>query len=456
MSGKIPDDIPDDIDKEEYLDFVMEKVEEDPLLRDLMNAVHKRFWIEHELFDDDLSVALDLVQVIMLTSYVSKVELDHYLSTKEGRQVLDQVKVDFERGAVSNDLEKRYQRNATPVLDEIDEYIEETRRDLFGDSYEEIVEIEESDRDDKNEILERLRDPILEDPENKELVDRLSILRNTRSRVESFPYDKSDLQSEIATIDGDEYRIHKHYALQILKPRLYTQLYRFEEEYEGFPLRWLTDLTIPQARAVYQKYKQGDFDESFVVDEVEREGYFDDLLEEVAKLPSFREREDLMQEVVDNYRDERYASVINLILPQTEFLLWIYGAYLNQQAGETIYLNTDYDNFWQFNPRDHNDLSLQSVNGNEIQKPRIRDLVQNTAVQDYLNEAISEYFVDELYEERNPILHGNVADYHSDLEAAKKLIFFKTIIERVTDQLRDDIVDQIYDDLPDDFLPDDQ
>lgn len=455
MSGEFPDDIPDDIDKEEYLDIIMEKVEEDPLLHDLMNALHKRFWIEHELFDDNLSVALDLVQVIMLTSYVSTVELDHYLSTEEGELVLDRVKVDFERGEVSDDLKERYQLNARPVLDEIDEYIEETRRELFGDSYEEIVAIEESGREDKEEILERLRDPVLEDPENEVLVDRLSILRNTRSRVGSFPYDESDLQSETATIDGDEYRIHKHYSLQILKPRLYTQLYRFEEEYEDFPLRWLTDLTIPQARALYQTYKQGDFDESFVVDEVERGGYFDELLEEVAKLPPFRERENLMQEVVDNYRDERYASVINLILPQIEFLLWIYGAYLNQQTGETIYLNADYDNFWHFNTRDHDDLSLQSVKGNEIEKPRIRDLVENTAVQDYLNEAIAEYFVEELYEERNPILHGNVADYHSDLEAAKKLIFFKTITERVTKQLRDDVVEQVYDDLPDDFPPDD-
>lgn len=456
MTGELPDDIPDDIDKEEYLDSLMEMVEEDPLLRDLMNAVHKRFWIEHELFEGDLSMALDLVQVIMLTSYVSTVELEHYLSTEESQLVLDQVKADFERGEVSDDLEERYQQNATPVLDEIDEYIEETRRELFGDSYEEIEEIEESDRDDKEEILKRFRDPILENPANKELVDKLSILRNTRSRVESFPYDASDLQSETVTIDGDEYRIHKHYALQILKPRLSTQLYRFEEAYEDFPLRWLTDLTIPQARALYQKYRKGDFDESFVVDEVERDGYFDELLEGVAKLPPFRERKDLMQEVVGNYRDERYASVINLLLPQIEFLLWIYGAYLDHQAGEIIYLNADYDDFWQFNPRDHDDLSLQSVNGGEIEKPRIRDLVENTAVQRYLNEEIAEYFVEELYEERNPILHGNLADYHSDLEAAKKLIFFKTITERVTDQLREDVVEQVYDDLPDDFPLDDQ
>jgi len=49
-----------------------------------------------------------------------------------------------------------------------------------------------------------------------------------------------------------------------------------------------------------------------------------------------------------------------------------------------------------------------------------------------------------------------VADYHSDLEVAKKLIFFKTLTERVTSQLRDDVVEYVYDDLPDDFPLDDQ
>lgn len=146
--------------------------------------------------------------------------------------------------------------------------------------------------------------------------------------------------------------------------------------------------------------------------------------------------------MIDNYNDGRYASAINLLLPQIEFLLWVYAAYLDSLTDEEIFLNADYDNFWMFNPRDHDDLSLRSVHGNEIKNVRVRHLVENTAVRDYLNEEIAEYFVEELYEERNPILHGNVADYYSDLEAAKKIVFFKTITERVTKQLRSDIVNE--------------
>ncbi|AFK20773.1 hypothetical protein E6P09_19265 (plasmid) [Haloferax mediterranei ATCC 33500] len=51
------------------------------------------------------------------------------------------------------------------------------------------------------------------------------------------------------------------------------------------------------------------------------------------------EREDIIEEIANNYRDERYASVINLILPQIESFIWIYAAYLQEHKNEKILLN---------------------------------------------------------------------------------------------------------------------
>lgn len=451
MFEDIRDEIPEDVDEEELIDFVMEQFEDDPLFRDLMRALQKRHWINNELFDGDLERMYMLTRTILLTSSVSPSQIEYYLSTEEGEQIFQKVKSDFEEEEISDELVEEYRENAIPVLEEIDELIEIRRQKLYGDKFEEIVELEDSDREDQETIIDRIQGPIRVDPENEELVEELERLGQIRKKVDTFPYDESDLKRELPTIDGDEYWIHKHYAVQISYPRLYTPLYRFEEEYEDFPLKWLSDITVPQARSLYYQYKEGDLDESFVVDEVQRDGYFEDLLDEAEKLPPFREREDILQEVVDNYHDDRYASIINLLLPQIEFLLWIYGAYLDTLRGEDIYRNADYTNFWDFNPRDHPDLSLQNLDGGEIENPRVRDLVQTLAARGYLITDIAEYFVEELYEERNPILHGNVANYYSDLEAAKKIVFFKTIIGRVTEQLRTDIVDQIYEELPDDL-----
>lgn len=73
----------------------------------------------------------------------------------------------------------------------------------------------------------------------------------------------------------------------------------------------------------------------------------------------------------------------------------------------------------------------------------MRALVSNTDFGKYLNPAVVEYFTEELFEERNPILHGSVADYHSELNAAKKIVFFRNLIEDITNQMVQLGVDQV-------------
>lgn len=254
MSEDISNKLPEGLDEDEYSDLIEEMYEEDPLARDLMDAVAKRHWIGHDVFDGDLESAYELFKSLLLMSFVSNAELEYYLSTEKGKQVFEQVKKDFEREEVSDDLQELHRQNAAPVLQEIDSLIEEIRRDLFGDSYEEISALEESDREDREEILERIRDPILYDSANEEEVDNLLVLQNTRKKVANFPYSEEDTKSEQVKVKEDEYRIHKHYALQILKPRLYTLLYRFEDEFRSFPLRWLN---TSKMRLLYYEYKDG-------------------------------------------------------------------------------------------------------------------------------------------------------------------------------------------------------
>jgi hypothetical protein len=254
--------------------------------------------------------------------------------------------------------------------------------------------------------------------------------------VKSFPYSQSDVEKGTGAISGDERGKEKHYAVRIWSPELYTTVYSFEEEYREFPLKWLTHLPIHQDRLLYREWQDtGDIPGEYLVNEVQSEGYLDNLFSETQKVPFFQKREDIVEEVISNYRDERYASVINLILPQIESFVWIYAAYLQEHKNEDILLNADFDHFWNFNPRDYDDLSLKNTAGNEMESPNVKDLISETVVQDYLNEDMTEYFVDELFVERNPILHGNVANYHSEIEASKKIIFFNNLLDRVTNEI---------------------
>ena len=78
-----------------------------------------------------------------------------------------------------------------------------------------------------------------------------------------------------------------------------------------------------------------------------------------------------------------------------------------------------------------------------MESPNVKDLVSETGVQNHLNENMVEYFVDELFVERNPILHGNEADYHSEVEASKKIIFFNNLLDRVTEEITGDLAERI-------------
>jgi hypothetical protein len=197
---------------------------------------------------------------------------------------------------------------------------------------------------------------------------------------------------------------------------------------------------------LYRQWQDtGELPEEYLVNEVQSEGYLDNLYTETQKVPFFQDREDLIEEIIDNYRDERYASVINLLLPQIESFVWIYAAYLQEHKNEEILLNANFNHFWSFNPRDHDKLSLKNTAGNEMESPSVKDLISETVVEDYLNEEMVEYFVDELFVERNPILHGNVSDYHSEVEASKKIVFFNNLLDRVTGEITEDFAEQVED-----------
>ncbi|MDZ7850335.1 MAG: hypothetical protein U5K70_05835 [Halodesulfurarchaeum sp.] len=442
----LPDDLDkEDIDEEALREFFAEQASQDTLIRDVLAQAKKNQWVEESLLQEHPEIAVDLVQTIMLISLVSDKEIDYYLENKDRcSEICDMVVSDFDNGEVSEELKSIYEENAEPVLEKIDELIEDRKREIYGEKYQEMQDIQASDRDNKDEILERIKQPFKEDPANEDLWTEINLLGKDRKRVKSFPYSQSDVEEGTGAISGDERAKEKHYAVQIWNPELYTTVYSSEKEYDEFPLKWLTHLPIHQDRLLYREWQDtGEVPEEYLINEVQSEGYLDNLFSETQKVPFFQKREGIIKEVISNYRDERYASVINLILPQIESFVWIYAAYLQEHKNEEILLNADFDHFWNFNPRDYDDLSLKNTSGNEIKSPNVKDLISETVVQNYLNEDMTEYFVDELFVERNPILHGNVANYHSEVEASKKIIFFNNLLDRVTKEITEDFAEEV-------------
>jgi hypothetical protein len=438
----------EDIDREALVEFVIEQLTNETLARDAFNEAKKKQAIEESLFGENPEIAFDLVNTILLTSNVSKREVDYYIDNEEEcSKIYDMVVSDFDSGEVSEELRSIHEDNIEPVLSKIDDLIEARKKDIFGSKYEEIQEIKQSERDNKDDILQSIKEPFKKDSSNENLWNDIDYLNKEKKRVKSFPYSKKDFEGGVNAISGDERAIEKYYAVQIWNPELFTMVYRFEEDYEEFPLKWLS-LPVPQIRLLYRRWQDtGEVPGEYLVKEVQSDGYLDELYTETQKVPFFKQREDILSEVIANYRDERYASVINLILPQIESFIWIYAAYLQEHKNEDIILNASFDDFWSFNPRDYDELSLKNTSGKEMESPSVKDLISKTVVQNYINEEVVEYFVEELFVERNPILHGNVSDYHSEEEASKKIIFFNHLLEEVTEVITGDLAEKFNEEV---------
>jgi len=63
-----------------------------------------------------------------------------------------------------------------------------------------------------------------------------------------------------------------------------------------------------------------------------------------------------------------------------------------------------------------------------MKDPKIRDLLSKTHLKNYLYDELIEYYVEEFFEERNPILHGNSIDYDTEVNSAKKIICLNNLI----------------------------
>lgn len=380
---------------------------------------------EIDQLDTDLKGLLGRVQVGV--ECISPDEIEYYLQQKECKHLYKLVKSDFE-DEFSMEAANIYRKNCEPVVEHADELIEKRRKELYQDSYGEIIKIEQSNRDDADKILERIKNPY-HSPETEALQDQLQVLQRRRNVLRTGLYGPPQTQIDVPPIGGDNDFIYKLFAVWMHKPELPATLFQFEDEFREFPLQWLTHLSTPVMRNLYTTYKNGEIKEQVIIQEVESEGYFDALREKAERLPVLKNRSEILSEIIDNYKSGRYASMINLILPQIEFLMWIYAAYIDQHSPAAIFSNLDCEDFWKFNTERCSEAAILTTNGNEADHLRVRTLVKDTAFSDYLNPAVMEYFDEKLYAERNPILHGSISDYNTKLNAAKKLVFFRKTID---------------------------
>lgn len=424
------------------MEKLTDKLFADPLMREMLQAGIKRGWTQQNLVEGlEWESQYPIIINLLNSGYMPFVEeIERYMEKEDVKEIHTRVEDDFEKNTVSDELRNRYDHNLTPVEEEVNGRIADLKRRIMGDKYGEIQEIKSSDLDDKEEIIQQIEESYRTE-KHKPLWEKIERLESEYSRISRFPYTESETTYNWEPVDGDETRHLKHISIRIYNPRLYTRLHQFEPEYKEYPLQWL-DFTIGRDRHLFNFFKDDEDIEQAILSRVNSDGYFDEFIDNLTKIPSYRNREDLLEEIPTAFSCDLYGSVINLVLPQIEYLMWQYAAFIDSKGSSEI-LDIEYDEIWNFDYREHDKLKITNSNGNVNESPTVGALVEDTDLSTHLTPRLVRYFGDELFSDRNPILHGNSDDYYSELEAAKKIVFLNRVAEQLVDTITKMYADEI-------------
>lgn len=128
-------------------------------------------------------------------------------------------------------------------------------------------------------------------------------------------------------------------------------------------------------------------------------GLFQDTVDRILgktalPLPSITERKNLIWGVIDDFQNKRYGSAMIVLFSLIEGLLWALAVEVGKE--ELLFVEGSVKG-----------LVYDCKKRKSFQARGIRDILERTAVNRYLDPAFIEEFCGELYEERNPVLHGN-------------------------------------------------
>ena len=100
----------------------------------------------------------------------------------------------------------------------------------------------------------------------------------------------------------------------------------------------------------------------------------------------------IIRELLDNISDKRLNSAMIVLFSLIEGLLWDFSCEVNQIEKVYVKKGVIYD----------------YINNCDFESTRIRDVLQRSAVREHLDDDFLHEFCNELYEERNLVLHGDI------------------------------------------------
>lgn len=362
------------------------EIENNPLLKQLLEEQLKYFfplWLQekmkertiHNMPEEDKNF---LFQAIILQS-ISDSDVKKYAETEKFSEI-KKMYADYLNGNINifNSIQELFSNNVKKVYENAEKIFNKYKKDHLNDKKRK--QIEELEKKGKYDIIDKIYKEHYENDEKlKVCTDALNVLLKIFD-VKCF--DAVKLKNNQSLIDK--------LVVAILRPDLLIP--------EDFEIVLNNENPVPGDWYIQRKLSVADYRE--LLQDAESTDFWKELYKDIkenilqkAKLPllPIRKRESIIYSVFENIEKENCDVAMIILFPVIEGLLWELTSLINKT--EKVFVKKD--------------TFIDTNTATEFVTNRIREVVERTAVKKYLDPDFIQEFCNELYEERNPVLHGN-------------------------------------------------
>lgn len=336
---------------------------------------------------------------VIAISYVSERLLKKARNDPEFQVILHLFHISQKEEQIHPDLQRIYEAKKSEALCKLETGLEQLRASILDKQYQNFLNVKNSSRQDKGKLCEQIWNKALANCPDLGLVERYHSLTIGIQDLRQDVF--FELSPALLKLRVEKANIIEYFAFLVYKPdhRLLVEAI-LDPQWEKFPLKWASNLPITDIRTLFDMFKDREDISPYYVSRFEREGLtaIRELANDpIARTPISREWEGL-REAIDQallcYENGYFMAFMYTVLPVIEGILWSYSIYLDTIGETQIYV------------KGTNHCQIMNSNGSVIPARTVGTLMRHSPFRDYLDREFVEYFCEELYNERNPILHG--------------------------------------------------
>ena len=322
-----------------------------------------------------------LFQAILISS-ISKKDIAHVEADPEYQKILNmfnQVK-DGENELLLH-LSKIYFDNLTVEALNYEHKIRDFVYKKMPKSKKEQVDTLEANR--KTDIAQKVIDDYYKSHENEcfNLKKQLDLLKSNADLLNIAVFSSEALKCNPDKIEYISYAVYKPMFLTS------TILDEILSNSEKIPCGWYLYGTLSISE--YKEFVENNTDTAFWSKQYKYA--ISNILRQLdVPVLGIKQRKHLIKDIIANINETRVDSALIIMFSVIEGLLWELTKEVNKV--EKIYVSEK--------------VVYDCDNNCNFETNRIRDILERTYIKRYLDDDFLQYFCNELYEERNPVLHG--------------------------------------------------